>query len=191
MNPIRKHIVRCVLAGIVALLPILGLVILVVQLETWIANSGLRTYGLYTFGMGILASILFVYGVGLVTTTLIGKWIWQRIDRLIDHLPLLGELYRSVKQILGYGDGPDALFKRVVYVRLTIDSSIEELGLVTSEVKTDQQDDRLIVFLPNAPAPTSGRILFVPTTRVRPSELTVSQALRMYVSLGSTGHDRD
>ncbi len=184
MDKFKQHLIRCAVAGVVALLPILGLILLIVQLESWISNSGLRDQGYYFFGQGIIAAVILVYLVGLATTTLIGKWLWRFFDRMIDRMPLLGAIYRSLKQILGYGDGPDTVFKRVVYLN-TLQSDIEEIGLVTREANSADPASRLTVFLPLAPIPSNGRLVFVQSHQVRNAEMSVNEALKMFVSLGA------
>ena len=63
-----------------------------------------------------------------------------------------------------------------------------EIGLVTQE-PSPANGGRLVVFVPTAPAPTGGRLLFIAPERVEPSKLTVSQAMQMIVSLGALPND--
>ena len=184
MDKLKQHFIRCAVAGVVALLPVLGLVLLIAQLETWISNSGLRRQGYYFFGQGILAALTVVYLVGLATTTLIGNWLWRFFDHTIDRMPLLGAIYRSMKQILGCGDGPDTIFKRVVYLDAT-QPNIEEIGLVTREANPADPESRLTVFLPLAPIPSNGRLVFVHSHQVRGADMSVNEALKLFVSLGA------
>lgn len=185
MSPqkIRNHIVASFIAGIVALLPVVGLVITVVYFENTVAGVWLKNQGFYFFGMGILIATIFVYLVGLTVSTFVGRWLWRKFDVLLERLPILGSLYQTLKQILGYGQGPKGLFQRVVFVSME-SSNHRELGLVTREA-CDETAGRIVVFIPNAPTPTSGRLLYVDPQLVQASNLTASQAMQLLVSLGT------
>jgi uncharacterized membrane protein len=43
----------------------------------------------------------------------------------------------------------------------------------------------MVVFVPNAPTPTSGRLVYIEPELTQPSLLTASQAMQSLVSLGS------
>jgi uncharacterized membrane protein len=183
LQRLGNHIVTSFVAGIVALLPVVGLAITVVYFENHVAGVWLKAQGFYFFGLGILLATLLVYLVGLTVSTLVGRWVWGKLDRVIERLPVLGKLYQTLKQILGYGEGPGAVFQRVVMVALDAGDR-HELGLVTREASIGT-GGKVVVFLPTAPAPTSGRLVYVDPARLEPSSLTASQAMQLIVSLGS------
>lgn len=187
IQKIRNHVVGSFIAGIVALLPVVGLGITVVYFENTVAGVWLKNQGFYFFGLGILIVTMLVYLVGLTVSTFIGRWLWRRADILLDRLPVLGNLYQTLKQILGYGEGPKGLFQRVVFVSVDA-SDRSELGLVTREA-CDETSGKIVVFVPNAPTPTSGRLLYVDPSLVKPSPLTASQAMQLLVSLGTVQVD--
>jgi uncharacterized membrane protein len=183
MLRIRNHLIKSFIAGIVALLPIGGLVLTVGYFENQVAGVWLKKQGFYFFGLGLLLATVAVYLVGLMVTTFVGRWLWDVIDRLLHRLPVLGNLYATLKQILGYGDGPGGMFQRVVLVPVGNEDRYE-LGLVTGEPSSATQD-QLVVFVPSAPTPTSGRLIFIEPRLVKPSSLTPSQAMQKLVSLGA------
>ncbi len=96
-----RHVTKCLLTGVDALLPIGGLVLGIGYLESVLSGAGLKQLPFYFPGLGLLAAFALLYLIGLVLTTFIGKWLWTRLDRLLDRLPALGKLYVSLKQILG------------------------------------------------------------------------------------------
>ncbi len=182
---IAKHVSRCFLAGIVALLPIGGLVLTIAYLETSIAESWLAKQPFYFRGLGLLATAVSIYLIGLTTTTFLGRWVWRRIDLLFDSLPALGRLYQTLKQIIGYGEGKDAIFHRVVLVYGEVPDS-SELGLVTNETTDTTGKKKLIVFVPGAPNPTAGRLIVIDADRTVPLAVSVSDALKTLLSVGKT-----
>ncbi|MEE2641322.1 MAG: DUF502 domain-containing protein [Planctomycetota bacterium] len=184
MRFLQDHIWRCFVAGIVALLPVTGILFSVIYFERMVAASWLEKQGYYFFGLGILIAAAATYLIGLFFSNVIGMWIWNTFDRLLDRLPILGNLYQTLKQILGYGEGEDALFERVVFVA-SQDFEGEEIGLVTNDEINFQQGDTLAVFIPFSPSPMNGRLIFVARDRVRECDLSVNQALKTLVSIGT------
>ncbi len=188
MKRIHAHITKSLIAGIVAILPIGGLIFTIAFLESKISSSGLSQMPFYFPGFGLLASIIVLYLIGLGVTTFIGKWIWKRIDSILDKLPALGRLYQTLKQILGYGEGEDAIFHETVLIPCG-DSQSEELGLVTSRIPDDQGNTKLVIFVPGVPNPTSGRLVVMDQKAVKPLSMPVNTTLKALVSMGKTEID--
>ncbi|MFO0941857.1 MAG: DUF502 domain-containing protein [Pirellulales bacterium] len=180
---IRNHLAASFVAGIVAILPIVGLAATIVYFENSLAGLWLKKQGFYFFGLGIILVTVAVYLVGLTVSTFVGRWIWRRVDRLLEKLPVLGSLYQTLKQLLGYGEGPKGLFQRVVFVNWESADRCE-LGLVTKEA-SEETMGRVVVFIPSAPTPTTGRLVYIDPKQVQPSSMTASQAMQLLVSLGT------
>ena len=100
MNLISRHFTKNILAGLVAILPIGGLILTIGYLETSISSAGLTRLPFYFPGLGILLVLVLIYFIGMILTTFIGKWLWNIIDKLLNSLPALGKLYQTLKQIL-------------------------------------------------------------------------------------------
>jgi len=184
MKPLTAHLTRCLVAGFVALLPVGGLIFSIVYAEYLIADVGLVDQEFYFPGLGLIAVALVLYLVGLVVSTFVGRWIWSRVDRLLVSLPTLGQLYQTLKQVLGYGDGEDAIFRKVVLIEGEAPGT-RELGLVTNET-VENGTQRLTVFIPGAPNPAAGRLVLIAAQDVRPIDMPVSDALKTLVALGTT-----
>lgn len=185
MKGVMRHFSKMLIAGIVALLPIGGTILGIVYLESELAEAwnGVKPLrGYYFPGLGIVAVVLIIYATGLLVSTFLGRFVWKLFDGVLTRLPLLGSLYDTLKQILGYDVGEDAIFQRVVFVR-DPDVNGEELGLVTSRPLAD---GRLLVFIPGSPMPTSGRLLVVSESATRAVDMTVNDALSALVALGKT-----
>lgn len=181
---LTRHLTRTFLAGMVALLPITGLVLSVLFAEDAISSSWLARQDFYFPGLGLVAVVVATYLIGLTITTFVGRAVWRGMDGLLEGLPALGALYRTLKQVLGYGEGKDALFERVVLVPGR-DEDSRELGLVTGAVPArDGHGPRLVVFVPAAPTPTSGRIVLIEEQRTEPLDVSVHQALKFLVAVG-------
>ncbi len=188
MTRLYKHVVQTFLIGIIAILPIAGLIISIASLETTISSTGISRLPFYFPGFGLLAVVFSIYLIGLVVTTFIGKWIWKRMDGILDRLPALGSIYQTFKQILGYGEGEDAIFHEAVLVP-SKDQQSEELGLVTNKMPDGQGNTNLIIFIPGVPNPTSGRLLVMKEDSVKRLAIPVNEAIKALVSMGKTEID--
>jgi uncharacterized membrane protein len=188
MKRLRNHITSSLLAGIVAILPVGGLIITISYLESKISSSGLSKMPFYFPGFGLIAAVIFIYVIGFAVTTFIGNWIWNRVDSILNKLPAIGRLYQTLKQILGYGEGEDAFFYEAVLVPGK-DIQSEELGLVTNKITDDKGNTKLVIFVPGVPNPTAGRLIVIDKESVKPLAMPVNETLKALVSLGKTKID--
>jgi uncharacterized membrane protein len=185
MKLITRHVTRCLLAGIVALLPIGGFIATVIYLESTISGSWLAKQVWYFPGLGLIAATLGIYLIGLTVSTFIGRWLWSLIDRILNGLPLLGRLYQTLKQIVGYGEGKEGIFQEVVLVP-NGKTEGSELGLVTNEMTNEAGVRKLVVFIPDAPNPTAGRLVVIDAGIVQSVPMPVNDVLKVLVSVGKS-----
>ena len=71
MSKAQTHITRCLLAGIVAILPVGGTVLMVAYLEVQISDAGLTKLPFYFPGFCLLSVVLIIYFVVLGFTTFV------------------------------------------------------------------------------------------------------------------------
>jgi uncharacterized membrane protein len=179
-----RHITRCMLAGVVALLPLGGAVLGIVWIENALSSSWRKSIPVYFPGLGLLLAALAVYGVGLFITTFVGRLLWAKVDHLLESIPLIGSLYDSLKEVLGYDSRRERFFRGVV--ALPHDNGVE-LGLITGESTGVDGQPKVVVFLPSSPNPTNGRLLLVDPQQLRKLDLKVADVLRVMVSMGKSG----
>ena len=183
MNAPVRHITRCLVAGIVALLPLGGVVFAIVGLEGILSESWRSKVSWYFPGLGLLLALLVVYAIGVFVTTFAGRWLWRRVDRLLENLPLLGTLYQSLKEVLGYDSARERFFQGVVAV--PADEGFE-LGFVTGTAAGPDGQPHTLVFVPSAPNPTNGKLLLIEPGRLQKLDVRTADALRALVSMGKT-----
>ncbi len=185
MSKLKNHFTKNILAGLVAILPIGGLIITVGYLESTISSAGLTHLPFYFPGLGLILVVALVYLIGLVLTTFIGKWLWSSIDTLLKKLPALGKLYVSLKQILGYGEGEEAVFQQTVLLPAQGGSG-KEFGLLTNRITLPDGVEKLVVFIPGSPNPTTGRLIIANPDEVEMSDIPVNDVFRMLVAAGKS-----
>jgi uncharacterized membrane protein len=183
MRTATRHVTRCLVAGIVALLPLAGAVLAIVWLESSITSTWKDRVPFYFPGLGILLAALLIYLVGLCVTTFVGRFLWRWADRLLEGLPLLGMLYSSLKEVLGYDTGRERFFQGVVAVPC---DGGHEIGLVTGSCAGPGGSARTLVFVPGSPNPGNGRLVLVDPAQVLRLEARAADALRAIVSMGKS-----
>lgn len=180
MEKLQCHFILCLLTGLVTILPVGGTILIIVYAERTL--SPLIPARFYIPGEGLLLVILLLYLLGLTLTSVIGRWLWQALDGTLSHIPGIGTIYRTLKQILGFDAGEGALFERVVLVQNDSVGSTE-IGLVTSS-EGEGSAKQFIIFVPGSPNPAQGRLLRLPASRVIATDWTVDKALKSLFSLG-------
>lgn len=183
MKALARHVSRCLIGGIVALLPIGGAILGVAYLEGVLTESWRDDASWYFPGLGMLLGFTVIYCVGLFVTTLMGKWLWRTADRLLEKMPILGSLYQSLKEVLGYDSERDKFFEAVVAV--AVDDGFE-IGLVTGSAPGPNGATYSVVFVPSSPNPANGRLLLILPDQLKRLDLRAADALRGLVSMGKT-----
>jgi uncharacterized membrane protein len=140
-------------------------------------------------GGGVLIAVLALTLVGALAGNLVGRWIVEGADRGIANLPLVRSIYGGAKQVFKQVAAPERTsFKQAVLVEFPMPGSYA-LGFITnedtSEVARDTgHDDLVAVYVPQAPIPTSGFLLYLPRTALTPLALPPEEALKRVISLG-------
>ncbi|MCQ8895273.1 DUF502 domain-containing protein [Limnobacter humi] len=145
-------------------------------------------FGFYVPGLGFVLTFLVLLVTGLLYTNFIGAWLFRLGDRILSGIPLLKVVYTSVKQIsdtLLTSSGK--AFRESVLVPYP-HPGVWALGFVTGNppdnLASSFEDRMVAVYVPTAPSPASGYVIIVPENSLRPSGMTVDEALKYIVSLG-------
>ncbi len=133
--------------------------------------------------------IILLIVVGFLSKRLFGKLLHRWFATLLERTPGLGALYGTIRQMVDALSGRNKdTFRRVVMVEFprpgmwTIAFVTHEQPTVFSEAIGKQVVN---VFIPAAPAPTTGVILHLAPEEVRETKLTVGEALGLLMSFGS------
>ena len=135
-------------------------------------------------GVGLLATLLLLYLVGLLVHSFGFRTLLRWSDQLMLRIPFLRDIYGSSKLIMETFTKPEGIgFKRVVtfeYPR----PGMRALGFVTNETTLADGTREVAVFLPTTPNPTTGFVFFLPSSQVEATKLTVEEAVKIVVSGG-------
>ena len=139
--------------------------------------------------VGLLAGILALTILGFLSNYVLGKFFISTTEKVLDKVPFLSTVYRSVKQIVEtFGKDNRAVFREVVLVEYPR-KDCWVLGFVTAEgsKETESKIKKKItnVFVPTTPNPTSGFLLLVPKEDVIPLDMSVGDGMKMLISGGA------
>ena len=148
---------------------------------------GLHRHLLVLVSALVMLVILIV--VGYLSKRLFGKVLHRWFAALLERIPGLGSLYGTIRQMVDALSGRNKdTFRRVVMVEFPR-PGMWSIAFVTHEQPTvfSQAIGKPVVnvFIPAAPAPTTGVILQVSPEEVRETKLTVGEALGLLMSFGS------
>ena len=125
--------------------------------------------------LSVLMLVLISFAAGIVARTAVGR----RITRWSEH-SLLGrfpqyQLMKSVAEGFAHIDSASGLKPALVNI---------EDGWQIGYLLVQLENDWVAVFLPQAPTPKSGNILYLPANRVRPLGITMVQAISIVKAIG-------
>ena len=141
--------------------------------------------------MGVLATILIVYLVGLIVSNFLGQKLLGAGEKILTKIPLVREVYAPVKQVVQMALIPSnaSKFTRVVAIR-TSGSPMRVIGFVTGEFREEGNPVPLAsVFVPTSPNPTTGVLLFCEPEILYETNLKVETAMKMLISGGIVAPD--
>ncbi len=132
--------------------------------------------------------VLVLYLLGKFFGAGIGRWLWSLFEGLIERLPLIRNVYSSVKQVTDYVfDERRVGFNRVVAVEYPR-HGIWAIAFVTGEgildVRAAANEPVLSLLIPTSPVPGTGFTAMVRKSEVLDLNMTVDQALQYIVSCG-------
>jgi len=148
--------------------------------EGWLA-------GLLTV-VGILVAVVGVFVLGYLLSTVVGRWLYGLVDGWLARLPVVKQLYPSLKQVTSFLLSERALrFTQVVAVPYP-HKEVYSLGFVTGSGfrQLDRATGRHLVnvFVPSSPTPISGYVVFFPQDEIVYLDISVEDAFRFIVSGG-------
>lgn len=201
---------RYFMTGLLVLAPMwltVYIILLVVELLGGFLSPYFRLLGRTVIGSGkwmglvmalsdITAFIVTVLGItliGMLVRRVIGQRLVQSLNRIVSRIPVVREVYDSIRKFIDIFWGEKSNFQRVVAVNFpTQDSWI--IGFVTGEntINPDPTSGKrmLSVFIPTAPNPTSGYLLLAEEKNVKPLSLTVDEAMKLIVTGGTLVPER-
>lgn len=139
-------------------------------------------------GLGVLLTLLIVFGTGLLARNFIGERLVRVWEALLARIPIVRSIYSSVKQVSDTVLSPNGqAFRKallVQYPRAGAWTIAFQTGSPAEEVRLAVGQDMVSVYVPTTPNPTSGFFLMIPRSDVVELRMSVDEALKYVVSMG-------
>ncbi len=136
--------------------------------------------------LSVIISLAIIYLLGLLSGFVVGRQLLNRVEHLVENLPLIKGIYGTTKQVIGVfrKGGGGSGFQRVVLMEFPR-RGIWTVAFVTGTITDTVSGESFVsVFIPMTPNPTSGFFQMVPVAQVRNTDWTVDQGIKIVLSGG-------
>ncbi len=152
--------------------------------ESWFFRQG-------TPLLGFALAILLTLAAGFFIATFVGKKLYGLFERILRKLPVVGTIYPYARQFTDFlfsaDDQKRMDFKHAVAVPFPA-YGLYSIGFVTSDgmraLNEATKKHLLSVFVPTAPTPFSGFVIYVAREDVIPLPISSEEAMRIIISAG-------
>jgi uncharacterized membrane protein len=174
---------RTFIAGIFAFLPLA-----VTAFILWWVDDKTVVFTAWFFHrrihfLGVLLTLVAIYAVGMVTNSLLGKYVLRIVDAIIMRLPVIRLFYQGWKQIALTPGGTEGTFSRVVLIP-DESGTMKLMGFSSGRI-VEADEPSYCVFVPSSPNPITGRLYFIRADRCQFIEMTTEEAFKVILSTGN------
>jgi len=132
--------------------------------------------------------IIALYFIGELLAAKFGRFAFAQLEKIINRIPLIRNVYSSVKQVTDFLVGDhDMEFNQVVAVQYP-SVGIWSIGFVTGSsmrgVRDHVGEEMISVLMPTSPMPATGFTVTIPKSKTIELDLTIDQAIQFVVSCG-------
>jgi uncharacterized membrane protein len=136
----------------------------------------------------LLVFITILYLLGWLLAAGVGRLMWASFEGMIHRLPIIRNVYSSVKQVTDFAFNEQTIeFNRVVAVEYPR-KGIWSMGFVTGEslldIRSAVNEPVLSLLMPTSPLPMTGFTITVRKSETIDLDITIDQAIQYMVSCG-------
>jgi uncharacterized membrane protein len=183
MQAATKSLLNYFLIGILAVIPI----VVVLQIILFIKNLLMSVFGMvhgyadnyfYTFVFFVISFFMLVY-IGHKIVKKGRPLLITAFEQIIDRIPFLNTIYRVITKVISlFTSDNSSIAKEVVYVEYPKD------GIWVPAYVTNRYENKVVLFIPTSPNPTSGFTVIVDKSKVVESDMDIEDATSFIVSVG-------
>ncbi len=141
--------------------------------------------------IGLAVPVGFILFIGLMARNIVGRWLLDMGERMLQAIPLAGSVYKTLKQLLQtLLQDSNTKFRRVVmveYPRPGLWTIAFVTGVLSPQLQAHHRQAMLNLFIPTTPNPTTGWYAMVPESEVVDLSLSVEDAFKVLISAGIVG----
>jgi uncharacterized membrane protein len=180
------------LAGVAIVLPLAVTLWLVVAFVGLVDNNVLpllpepyRLTAQRVPGAGIMVAMVALTLLGALFGNFLGRAIMQEVDEFVGRLPLIRSIYGGARQVFKQVAAPEQRsFKDAVLIEFPT-PGYWTIGFITNTAPDLVEDGMVAVYVPQAPIPTTGFLIYARREALKPIPVGPEEALKRVISLGS------
>jgi len=145
-------------------------------------------------GLGVLLLVFFFILIGMLTAGLFGRLFVRFGELLISKTPFISGFYGAIKKLLETLLSPDTntAFRKAVLVEYPR-KGLWTIAFITGDVysslaekinQKEGKDERVSIYVPTTPNPTSGFLIFAKTSDLILLDMKVEDAFKLLISTG-------
>ncbi len=146
---------------------------------------------LLNLAVGLAVPFLLILVMGLMARNIVGRWLLEVGERILQAIPLAGSVYKTLKQLLEtILRDSGTRFRRVVlveYPRRGMWAIAFVTGSIAPGLHPQHVDPMLSLFIPTTPNPTTGWYALVPEQDVINLTMSPEDAFKVLISCGIVG----
>ena len=140
-------------------------------------------------GLGILIIIFLLVFLGIIGETIFAKPVKYLINRILERTPFLRLIYTSFKDLFSAFVGKEKKFHRPVVVLVDEKNDLWRMGFLTNEKMGEiGLEGKVAVYFPFS-YNISGILYFVPSSRIKPLNISPAEAMKFILSGGVSEMD--
>lgn len=187
-HPVVKRVIGYIINGLLITLPLFTTLYIIWKIFSWLDSliPGERSYP----GLGILMLLVLLFVMGFVGSKIINEPLKRWLLRLLDRVPLIKTVYKSITDLLGAFVGSKKRFNKPVLVKVSKDLEVEMIGFVTDEDLDELGDvpGKVAVYFPMSYS-FAGHLMIVPKALVKPIDKNAVDIMKYIVSGGVVESD--
>ena len=134
--------------------------------------------------IGLVATLLTLYLIGLVANRVFGQRLLAAFDALMERIPLVQSIYGGTKKLMALLQNKPNGTQRVVLIEFPA-PGLRAVGFVTRVFEDAEGNTLAAVYVPTTPNPTGGYLEIVPLERLIATDWSVDQAMAFILSVGA------
>jgi uncharacterized membrane protein len=202
LQRLKQDLKNDLIAGLLVVIPLATTIWLTITIANWVIDflteipkqlnpfDGLNPIltNLLNFFAGLAVPLGFILFIGLMARNIVGRWLLDLGEQILQSIPLAGSVYKTLQQILEtlFKDSKSK-FRRVVmvqYPRQGVWSVGFVTGTVSSQFQSHFSQPMLSVFIPTTPNPTSGWYAIIPEAEAIEVAISIEDAFKVLISGG-------
>lgn len=202
LQRLKQDFKNDLIAGLLVVIPLATTIWLTITVASWVIKrltqipkqlnpfDGLDPIltNLLNFLVGLAVPLMCILLIGLMARNIMGRWLLDFGEKVLQAIPLAGSVYKTLQQILEtLLKDSKSKFRRVVIVEYPR-RGVWSIGFVTGTTGNDFQahlpKPMLNVFIPTTPNPTSGWYAIVAEDEVINLSISIEDAFKVIISGG-------